>query len=111
VSTDGWTFLSNHAHVLLAVAQDSDARIRDLAERVGVTERGAQLIVNDLVTTGYLTRSRVGRRNSYRLAPGRPFRHRLERGHSVDELLALFVGDPSEPTTATPLPAGSAQSG
>lgn len=85
-----WTFLSNHGHVLLAVADDPDARIRDIAERVGITERAAQLIIGDLVESGYLTRTRVGRRNSYRIAEHRPFRHPAESGRLVDDLVAIF---------------------
>ncbi len=90
MSTGSWTFLSNHSRVLLAVARDNDLRIRDIAHRVGITERATQLILADLVEAGYLDRTRIGRRNSYRLAPGRPFRHPLESGYSVDELVALF---------------------
>lgn len=86
----GWTFLSNHGHVLLAVSADPEIRIRDLATRIGITERAVQLILNDLVGEGYVERTRVGRRNSYRVVPDRPFRHRLEAGHSVDELVAVF---------------------
>jgi len=85
-----WTFLSNHGHVLLAVADDPDARIRDIAERVGITERAAQLIIGDLVSAGYVTRTRVGRRNSYRLAEQQPFRHPAESGRLVDDLVAIF---------------------
>ncbi len=91
-----WTFLSNHGHVLLAVADDPDARIRDIAERVGITERAAQLIIGDLVEAGYVTRTRVGRRNSYRIAEHRPFRHPAESDRLVDDLLAIFRRDPTE---------------
>lgn len=85
----GWTFLTNHAHVLLCIAADPDARGRDLAERVGITERSAQSIVADLVDAGYLTRERVGRRNRYRLHPDLPLRHPVEQGNQVAELLRL----------------------
>ena len=86
-----WTFLSNHAHVLLAVARDADLRVRDIAQRVGITERATQMIIADLVTGGYVARERVGRRNTYRVVPHRPFRHPLEAGHSVDELVAVLT--------------------
>lgn len=86
----GWTFLSNHGHVLLGVVADPTARMRDLADRIGITERAVQLILNDLVSSGYLERTRTGRRNTYRLVVGQPFRHPAEAGHSVDELVALF---------------------
>ncbi len=91
-----WTFLTNHAHVLLAIARDRQVRLRDVALTVGITERAAQKIVADLVTAGYLTRARVGRRNSYTVPSGRPFRHPLAAGHGLDELLDLFV--PQTPT-------------
>jgi len=91
----GWTFLSNHGHVLLAVAAGPTLRIRDIAEHVGITERAVQLILNDLVDGGYVERTRAGRRNSYRVVQGLPFRHPLEAGHTVDELLAVFVPHPS----------------
>ena len=89
-----WTFLSNHGHVLLSVADAPDARIRDIAERVGITERAAQLIIGDLVEAGYVTRTRVGRRNSYRIAAERPFRHPAESGRNVDDLVAIFRRTP-----------------
>lgn len=95
MSRSGWTFLSNHGHVLLAVGQDPTARVRDLADRVGITERSAQQILNDLVDDGYVLRTRTGRRNSYALSSGKPFRHPLEAGQSVDGLLALFGGGPT----------------
>ncbi len=84
--------MSNHGHMLLAVGQDPTARVRDLAERVGITERSAQQILNDLVDDGYVRRTRSGRRNIYALVSGRPFRHPVEDGQSVDGLLALFEG-------------------
>ncbi len=88
-----WTFLTNHAHVLLCIAADPGARLRDVAARVGITERAAQSIVADLVTAGYLTRERVGRRNHYEIHPARPLRHPIERHHDVGELLALLTVD------------------
>jgi len=87
----GWTFLTNHAHVLLCVARDAGIRHRDLAERVGITERAAQRIVADLVEAGYLDRTRVGRRNAYQLHTELPLRHPLERGHHIGEILATLV--------------------
>lgn len=85
-----WTFLTNHGHVLLAINDDPHARLRDVAARVGITERAAQLIVADLERGGYLRKQRVGRRNHYTLVHGRHFRHPAESGHSVDDLLAIF---------------------
>ena len=86
-----WTFLTNHALVLLALSAEPDARLRDIAVRVGITERDAQLIVKDLTTAGYLSKERVGRRNRYTVATGLPLRHSAESGHSVDELIAIFA--------------------
>jgi DNA-binding MarR family transcriptional regulator len=87
-----WTFLTNHAHVLLVVRRDGNARLRDIAEAVGITERAVQLILGDLESTGYLRRSRVGRRNAY-VVLGGPLRHQLEAGRAVDDLLEA-LGEP-----------------
>ncbi len=86
----GWTFLTNHGHVLLCIANDPGVRLRDVAERVGITERAAQRIVADLVEAGYITRKRVGRRNAYEIHPERPLRHPVEQAHSVGELFRLI---------------------
>jgi predicted ArsR family transcriptional regulator len=85
-----WTFLSNHGHVLLAIAADPEIRLRDIAARVGITERAAQLIVHDLEEEGYVSKERAGRRNRYALLPGRPFRHPAEADRDVDDLVAIF---------------------
>lgn len=85
-----WTFLTNHGHVLIAVAADPESRVRDIAERVGITERAVQGILDDLERGGYLERERVGRRNRYVLRKGGRFRHPAEAGHAVDDLLRLF---------------------
>ena len=85
-----WTFLTNHAHVLLCIANDSNVRLRDIAERVGITERAAQRIVGELVDAGYVDRVREGRRNNYRLNAERPLRHPLEEDHAVGEVLAVL---------------------
>lgn len=96
-----WTFLTNHAHVLLTIARDPHIRMRDVATRVGVTERAAQKIAADLVEDGYIFRTRTGRRNSYTIATGRPFRHPVDAGHELDELLAVLVPEPSSRTIDT----------
>jgi predicted ArsR family transcriptional regulator len=85
-----WTFLTNHAHVLLCLARDREMRIRDVALQVGITERAAQRIVADLVEAGYLQRSKDGRRNRYSLNTERPLRHPLESEHAIGEILALL---------------------
>jgi DNA-binding MarR family transcriptional regulator len=86
-----WTFLTHHAHVLLCLAMDPDARMRNVAERVGISERAVQKIVADLEEGGYLTRSRNGRRNRYVLHPHQPLRHPIECHRNVDSLLALVL--------------------
>jgi len=91
VDAGRWTFLTNHAHVLLLIAADPEVRLRDVAERVGITERAAQAIVKDLCDAGYLARQRVGRRNHYTVDARRPMRHREWQGHAVGELLTLLV--------------------
>ena len=86
-----WTFLTNHAHVLLCIAQDSGTRLRDVAEKVGITERAAQRIVADLESEGYITTERVGRRNRYIVHHELPLRHPLEQHRSVGLLLKLLT--------------------
>jgi hypothetical protein len=88
----GWTFLTNHGHVLVCIANDPAIRGRDIAAQVGITERAAQAIIADLVEAGYLTRSRVGRRNHYQINPDRPLRHPVEWDHRIGELLHLLAG-------------------
>lgn len=70
-----WNFLTNHTHVLLCVWEDPEARVRDIATRVGITERAVQRILQELESDGYLVRERVGRRNRYRVRGDRPLRH------------------------------------
>jgi DNA-binding MarR family transcriptional regulator len=86
-----WTFLSNHAHVLVCLAMDNDARLRDVAQSVGITERAVQKIVSDLEAAGVLERERSGRRNSYRLNLEAPLRHALESHKTVGVLLSLVL--------------------
>jgi DNA-binding transcriptional ArsR family regulator len=85
-----WTFLTNHAHVLLCVARDPGMRLRDVAQVVGITERAAQRIVADLVDAGYLEREREGRRNRYRVNSDAPLRHPMDRAHAVGEILDVL---------------------
>ena len=89
-SAGRWTFLTNHTHVLLAIAAEPHIRLRDVAERVGITERGAQRIVRDLVDQGYLDAKRVGRRNRYVVNVDEPLRHPMESQHTVGELISLL---------------------
>jgi len=85
-----WTFLTNHAHVLLAVAAAPDARLKDIAERVKVTERTASQILADLETIGYIERRKQGRRNHYVILAQHPLRHPLEKHHQVADLISAL---------------------
>lgn len=91
LSAGDWTFLSNHAHVLLVIARDPEIRLRDVADLVGITERAVQRIVADLEQGGILTRERAGRRNRYRLHPEMPLRHPIEQHCTVAQLMALVL--------------------
>jgi DNA-binding IclR family transcriptional regulator len=86
-----WTFLTNHAHVLLCVAEEPDARVRDIAHTVGVTERAAQRILTELEEAGYLTRTKDGRRNRYTLNPDVRMRHPMDQEHHIGELVNLLA--------------------
>lgn len=85
-----WTFLTNHAQVLSCIADEPDIRGRDIAERVGITERAAQSIIADLVAAGYVTRTREGRRNRYAINPEGRLRHPLQADHTIGELLTVL---------------------
>lgn len=89
-----WTFLTNHAHVLISLASDPTLRIRDLAARVGITERAIQRIISELEEAGYLTHERDGRRNLYRVRAHRPLRHPIEAHQTVAALLQALGSAP-----------------
>ena len=90
-SPSSWTFLTNHTQVLLCINENVDVRLRDVAERVGVTERAAQRIVADLVEAGILDRRRVGRRNHYLVNREAAMRHAAQAEHRVGPLLDLLA--------------------
>lgn len=92
-----WTFLTNHAHVLISLARDPNQSLREVAIAVGITERATQGIVADLEAGGYLERRRVGRRNAYALHTDRPLRHALERSHAIGELLDVLANGSHAP--------------
>jgi len=92
-----WTFLTNHAHVLLCIAIDPEIRQRDIARMVGITERAAQKIVSELEAGGFVVRHRIGRRNRYQLDVDIPLRHPMESQHAIGELLRLFTVDAPQP--------------
>jgi len=89
-------FLTNHAHVLVSVAESPDIRVEDIAQRVGITNRQALSILRDLEEAGYLLRHRVGRRTHYTIEPDLPLRHPALEEHAVGELLNLLVADEQE---------------
>jgi DNA-binding MarR family transcriptional regulator len=88
-------FVTNHAHVLQVVSADPTARLRDIAETIGITERTAAQIVKDLEAAGYLTKIRTGRRNRYDVHEELPLRHPQHRHHTVGELIR-FLEAPSD---------------
>ena len=85
-----WRFLTNHTQVLLCIARAPDARLRDVAEQVGITERATQRILADLVEAGYVERTRHGRRNSYRINKHRHMRHPAQEDIEIQALLELI---------------------
>src|ERR1700755_803223 len=86
-----WTLLTGHGHVLVEIARNPKARIRDIAPVVGLTERTVQVIVADLEAAGYLTRTRDGQRNGYTVNSDSLFRHPAQAGHRVGPFLALLA--------------------
>jgi hypothetical protein len=88
-----WTFLTNHAHVLLCIARNPGIRLRDVANAVGITERAAQRIVADLEAAAYLSHTKVGRRNQYQVHADRPLRHPVEHDHAIGDLLDVLAAE------------------
>ena len=86
-----WSFLTNHARVLVCISHDPGVRLRDVATMLGVTERSAFGILNDLVTAGYVIKEKDGRRNRYRIRHELPLRETLGRKRSIGEVLAVLV--------------------
>ena len=88
-----WTFMTNHTHVLLCIVGEPEVRMRQVADRVGITERAVQRIIAELVQEGYLTREKEGRRNRYQVNLEQPLRHPLERHCSIGTLLKSLTED------------------
>ena len=88
-----WTFFSNYGHVLVCLALNRDARLRDVAQQVGITERAVQKIVRDLQDAGFLVVTKQGRCNRYRVNRRKSLRHALESHCTVGQLLALVARD------------------
>lgn len=97
-----WTFLTNHARVLISIAESPGIRLRDIAGRIGITERATQRIVSELEEAGYLSHEREGRRNRYHLRTEAPLRHPLEQDIEIGQLLDFFVGCTIEPDATRP---------
>ncbi|MDX2692614.1 MarR family transcriptional regulator [Streptomyces ipomoeae] len=92
----GWTFLTSHARVLAAIADDRHTRIRDIAQRCRLTERAVQNIISDLERAGYLSRTRHGRANAYQIDAAKILRHPAEAGLTVTSLLSMLIKDEVE---------------
>lgn len=88
-NTSGWTFLSNHSHVIICLARDPEMRVRDIAIAVGITERATIRIISELEEAGYITKEKLGRRNRYSIVADKNLRHPLEAHHSIRGILAL----------------------
>ena len=94
-----WRFVTNHAHVLEHVYADPAARLRDIAASVGITERTAAHIVNDLEAAGYLTKTRDGRRNRYLVRGELPLRHPRHRHRTVGDLIRFLETNEAQSRT------------
>lgn len=89
MSVTSWTYLTNHAHIVVLLDRDPEARVRDLAEAVGITERGVSRILGELAEAGVIVRERRGRRNVYRIRRRTRLRHPIEAHRTVGDLLRL----------------------
>ena len=90
---DSWSFLTNHARVLLCIARDPGVRLRDLSAGLGITERSAHAIVADLTAAGYLVKHKHGRRNRYQIQAHLPLPEPASQEPAIGDVLALLVGD------------------
>jgi DNA-binding IclR family transcriptional regulator len=102
MSAASWTFLTNHAQVLLCIARDPGIRLRDIADRIGITERSAYGIVLDLAEAGYIVKEKTGRRNRYEIQTHLPLPGPSSRERTVGEVLALLAGGELQPTADKP---------
>ncbi len=109
-TTHRWKFLTNHAQVLACIAHDPGVLLREISERVGITERAAHRIVTELTDGGYITRERNGRRNHYTIQSGLPLPDRLGRVQRISDLLTILIGTSEEgPNTPVPKPPKSSK--
>ena len=88
-----WTFLSNHSHVLICLHQDPELTLREVADRVGITERSVQRILGELEEAGYVRRERRGLRNEYRFRTSAPLRHPIESHCKIGDLIAMVESE------------------
>ena len=96
---ESWSFLTNHARVLLRIAQDPAARLRDIAATLGITERSAYGIVTDLATAGYVLKQKDGRRNRYQIQGHLPLPESASQEPAIGDVLAVLMGDSAEERT------------
>ena len=101
---ESWSFLTNHARVLLCIAHDPDARLRDIAASLGITERSVYGIVTDLTAAGYVIKHRDGRRNLYQIQAHLPLPEPASKEPAIGEVLALLIGNRArqQPSQARP---------
>src|SRR5437763_17128231 len=99
-TTPNWAFLTNHARILVCIAHDPGVRLRDIGDRVGITERAAHRIVVELADAGYITRRRNGRRNTYTVNAQSPLPDPVARGQNIGELLEVLT-ETHEPNRRT----------
>lgn len=103
-----WSFLTNHARVLLSIAQDPGIRLREIGDSVGITERAAHRIVTELAASGYISRTRDGRRSHYKIQSNMPLPDSLARGKRVGHLLTVLATQPPrssiQKSAASPAP-------
>ena len=97
----GWTFLTNQARLLAAIADNHNARIRDIAAHCRLTERAVQKIIFDLEQEGYLSHTRAGRANTDQIEPGKVLRHPADAGLTVASLLSWLIKDEADRRTST----------
>jgi len=100
-----WSFLTNHARVLLRIAQDPDARLRDIAAGLGITERSAYGIVTDLTQAGYVIKQKDGRRNRYQIQAHLPLPDRVSQEPAIGDVLATLIGEGRETAVGRGRPA------
>ena len=103
--TPAWSFLTNHAQVLLCIAQDPGIRLREIGDAIGITERAAHRIVVELATAGDISRTRNGRRNQYTIQSHLPLPDPLAREQKIGDLLAVLAGQPAAKSKKVPAPA------